>query len=141
LGATDPAGLVQTDDLHPQEVVSGCDTLGDIEVMPSTVLDELINSPCTSVQTFMGNLEPPQAVRASGSGVVDLGQVGHDRALVRRGNRVVRVGVVLRPTNDVTPPCTNTSTSGDIMDGVILVDLLVAGEDTIVDVQDGLWLG
>ena len=129
---------METNNLNPKEVMPRGNTLRDIEVVPAAVLDEPVDGPSIPAQTLVSDLEPPQSVRASGSGVVDLGQVGHDGALVRRGDWMVRVRVVLWPSDNVTPPRADTSTSGDGVDGIIFVDLLVAGEVAIVDIQDGL---
>lgn len=58
---------------------------------------------------------------------------------MRTSDGVVWVGVVLRTANDVTPPCTDTSTSGDVDDVVILVgDTLVTSEGAIAHAHDGL---
>lgn len=52
------------------------------------------------------------------------------------------VGVVgaLRAANDMSPPCTNASTCGDVDDVVVfVVDTVIAGHAAIVYVLDGLF--
>ena len=141
LSATLGVSRVQSKKLNTHEVVARCNASGHFEVLPPAILNHAINTPLTVVvgQTVVMNLEPSLAVCSSGCGIVDLGQPDGDRALVTGSDGVVGVVGDLRATNNMAPPCTNTSTSGNFDDVVIFVlEILVASEIRIVDVLNRL---
>lgn len=130
---------VQGKKLNTHEVVARCNASGHFEVLPSAILDHAVNTPLTVVvgQAIVVNLEPALTVRTSACGIVDLGKPDGDRALVTGSDGMVGVVGDLRATDNMAPPCTNTGTSGNLDDVVILVlEILVAGEIRIVDVLD-----
>lgn len=65
LSSTDSSSLVQSDDFNTEEVVSGRNALGHVEVPPTSVINEVIDGPGTAVETLVSDLEPLQAARAS----------------------------------------------------------------------------
>lgn len=100
---------------------------------------------------------PLKAGLGGGCGIVNLGEVGHDGALVRRGNRVVGVAGELGAADDVLVPGTDPVTgldlddsvrrrprlaadhvlAADILDRVVVVGSAEAGEGALVRSVDG----
>ena len=70
---------MESDELDPHEVIAGSHAVGHVEVMPSSVGNHGIDSPSAPIQTTFGNLEPLQTAGSCGGGVVNLGEVDHDR--------------------------------------------------------------
>jgi len=64
---------MQSDDFSTEEILSWGNTSGHSEVLPSTSLDHAVNTPFAgAVETVFSDLEPFEAIRLGGSGVIDL---------------------------------------------------------------------
>lgn len=131
------AGRMESDELSTEEVVSWGNAGWNVKVLPSSSLDHLVNTPLATLKTVLVDLEPLEAGGAGGGGVVDLGEVDDGWTLVGGSDWVVWVVGALRTANDVTPPGTNSSTSWDVDDVVVLVNKIrVACKVGVVDVLD-----
>lgn len=96
LGAHGAVGLVQTDDLDTEEVVTVSNTAGDGEGDHSLVVVEALDGPgATAVLCVLVDLEPLDTGGAGGGRVVDLSEVGHDGTLVGESNWLILVTRVL----------------------------------------------
>ena len=74
----------RTNKLNAEQVLAGSNAGRHVEVSPAVVGDHVINTPlpCLSVESVISNLEPLLAGDRCSCSIVDLGQVGHDGALV-----------------------------------------------------------
>lgn len=141
LSATLGVSRVQGKQFNTHEVVARSNASGHFEVLPSSILDHAVDTPLAVVvgQAVVVNLEPALTTRASASGVVDLGKPDGDGTLVTGSDGMVWVVGALRTTDDMAPPCTDTGTSWNFDDVVILVlDTLVASKISIIDVLNRL---
>lgn len=75
------ASGVESNQFTTEEVVARGDTVGDLDGDLAAVGNELVDSPRASVVAILVDLEPT-AGRSRASGRGDLGEVGHDWALV-----------------------------------------------------------
>ncbi len=59
-------GAVQSQDLNAQEIVAGGDALGDVEVDPAVVLDQVVDTPllAAGVKGVLPDLEPVSILSA-----------------------------------------------------------------------------
>lgn len=73
---------MKSDKLNAHEIVSRCNALGHVEVLPPCILDHTIDTPLTVGvgKTVLSDLEPTKATGASACGIVDLGEPGADRS-------------------------------------------------------------
>jgi len=71
---------VKSDEFDSHEIVAGSYAGGHGEVVPSAIGDHGIDSPSATIQTVLSNLKPLKATGSSSSGIVNLGEVDHDRA-------------------------------------------------------------
>lgn len=112
-------GAVQSDQFGAEEVVSWGETGWESKVPPTISVDQGVDSPFLGggVETLVGDFEPLEACGRGSGGVVDLGKVNGDWALVGRSNRVVNVSWILLAPDNVTPVCADLCTSWDGNDG------------------------
>lgn len=139
LSTASTVSRVESDEFSSEEVVARSEARRHLEVMPASLLDHGIDTPFSTVQTLLSNLKPAETRGTGACRVVDLGHVEHGGTLVAGGDRMVRVVLSLRAANDVTPPSTDTSTSRNVDNGVVLIlNVVVAGHSAVVHIGDGV---
>lgn len=86
LGTVRVLGRVESDDLVADDVVTGLERRGDGDVVGEAVVDQVVCGPGTGVgaadQTSLIDLDPRQSGLVNGGGVIGLGNVGDDGAVV-----------------------------------------------------------
>lgn len=114
LSKTDGGSTVKSEQLNTEKVVAGSKAAWELEVPPSTTRDHGINSPTSTVEALVGNLEPSLAARGCRVGIADLGKVDLNWSLVGSSNWVIWVALELGTANDVSPKDTSRSTGWNI---------------------------
>lgn len=133
---------MEGDQLDAHEIVAGRDAARHVEVVPSAVLDHGVDGPHPAAEAALSNLEPAETGSPCGGGIVNLGKIDHDWALVAPRDRVVGVVGRLRTADDMAPPRADPRTGRDGDYGVVLeLDASVARKVRVVDVHQRVVAG
>jgi hypothetical protein len=130
--------ITLTEQLDTHEVITRGDTTRHSKIPPAAIRNHGINSPLTPTQPRTRNLEPTQPARTRRSRIADFGEVDLDGALVRFGDRVVRIIRTLGATYNVAPERTDLCACGDCDDCGGAAETRVACDGSVRHALNGL---
>lgn len=84
------AGAVQGDHLSAEQILAGCDALGDLDLVLALAVDDLLGAPDAVAEAILLDLEPAAADSGVGGRVRHLLEVGQRRSLVRNVHDIGR---------------------------------------------------
>ena len=112
---------MQGNDLHAQEILSRRDAIGQIEVSPAVVLEQVIDTPfpATGFEAILPNLEPLLAGRTGRCRVVvDFSKIGDNRSLVGLRDWIVLIIWKLGAANNMSPESPQSVARCDVYHGL-----------------------